>query len=467
MADGCSRASSRSATRPSLADLDPIYKQLLDDPVTAVVSVTGGDGRSNLTPVWFDYEDEKVLLNLATHRKKVDWLRKNPQLTFLLMNPANAYHWLSIKCTVAREISEDDPERGPAGHRPAEQDLHQVHRQHRALRAARPVHRRAPGPVRAGRGPDRDLREAVTLRVAVVGGSLGGLTAALVLADAGCDVVVHERSPTTLEARGAGIAVLDETVRWFAEKTALPPDELCSSTEHIRFLDPAGDVLHDRRHRYRFSSWNTIYRALLAGFPAERYRLDHEVTGLRPGTDTVELALRDGTTAAADLVVAADGISSTTRAALLPEVAPCYSGYVAWRGTMPESELAPSTFAALADAITYQVLPDSHVLAYPIPGPDGALEPGRRLMNFVWYRNVAAGESLRPAADRPRRPGPAGVAAAGRRPGRGRRPAAGRRQGAAGAGARRGGDRRRGAVRAGGVRHRGAAHGVRPGLPDR
>ena len=234
----------------------------------------------------------------------------------------------------------------------------------------------------------------MTLQVAVVGGSLGGLTAALVLADAGCDVVVHERSPSTLEARGAGIAVLDETVRWFAEKTTLPPDELCSSTEHIRFLDPAGDVLHDRRHRYRFSSWNTIYRALLARFPAERYRLDHEVTGLRPGTDTVELGLHDATTATADLVVAADGISSTTRAALLPEVAPCYSGYVAWRGTMPESELAPSTFAALADALTYQVLPDSHALAYPIPGPDGALEPGRRLMNFVWYRNVAAGESL-------------------------------------------------------------------------
>ena len=96
----------------SLADLDPVYTQLLDDPVTAIVAVTGGDGRANLTPVWFDYEGELVLLNLATHRKKVDWLRKDPQATFLLMNPANAYHWLSIKCTVAREVSEDDPEEG-------------------------------------------------------------------------------------------------------------------------------------------------------------------------------------------------------------------------------------------------------------------------------------------------------------------------------------------------------------------
>lgn len=228
-------------------------------------------------------------------------------------------------------------------------------------------------------------------RVAVVGGSLGGLTAALVLADIGSDVVVHERSATTLEARGAGIAVLDETVRWFAEKTSASPDELCSATHHIRFVEAAGTVVHDRAHRYRFSSWNTIYRALLAELPPGRYRLGEEVAALHQHDDGVELALRSGERRRADLVVCADGISSATRAELLPDVAPAYSGYVAWRGTMPEDELSAATFAALADAITYQVLPDSHILVYPIPGPSGSLLPGERLMNFVWYRNVAAG----------------------------------------------------------------------------
>ena len=97
----------------TLDDLDPIYKRLIDEPVTAVVAVIGDTGRANLTPVWFDYEGNTVLLNLATHRKKVDWLRKRPEATFLLMNPENAYHWLSIKATVTREVSEDDPEEGP------------------------------------------------------------------------------------------------------------------------------------------------------------------------------------------------------------------------------------------------------------------------------------------------------------------------------------------------------------------
>jgi hypothetical protein len=53
-----------------------------------------------------------VLLNLAHHRKKVEWLRATPHATFLLMNPQNAYHWVSIKTTVSREIAEDDPREG-------------------------------------------------------------------------------------------------------------------------------------------------------------------------------------------------------------------------------------------------------------------------------------------------------------------------------------------------------------------
>jgi PPOX class probable F420-dependent enzyme len=96
----------------SLADLDPTYKQLMDKPVTAVFAVTGGDGRPNLTPMWFDYEGDTVLVNVASHRKKVQWIRANPQMTILLMNPENPYHWMSIKCHVVREVSEDDPTEG-------------------------------------------------------------------------------------------------------------------------------------------------------------------------------------------------------------------------------------------------------------------------------------------------------------------------------------------------------------------
>jgi PPOX class probable F420-dependent enzyme len=92
-----------------LQDLDSIYKSLLDRPVVMVLSTIGPDGRAGLTPMWFDYEGDKVLINTASHRPKCDWIRKNPKLTLLLLNPDNPYHWVQIKCTVEKEERESDP----------------------------------------------------------------------------------------------------------------------------------------------------------------------------------------------------------------------------------------------------------------------------------------------------------------------------------------------------------------------
>jgi len=96
----------------SISELDETYKQLMDKPIPVVMAVMGGDGRPNLTPMWFDYEGDKVLVNVAEHRKKTDWIRKTPQITLLLLNPANMYHWMSLKVTVERELHEDDPNEG-------------------------------------------------------------------------------------------------------------------------------------------------------------------------------------------------------------------------------------------------------------------------------------------------------------------------------------------------------------------
>jgi 2,6-dihydroxypyridine 3-monooxygenase len=226
-------------------------------------------------------------------------------------------------------------------------------------------------------------------RVAVVGGSLGGLTTALVLRDIDCDVVVYERSSSALEARGAGIAVLDETLRYPVERQGVPAEEFCSSTDWIRFLSRDGTIRHEQRHRYRFSSWNAVYRTLLEGFGTDRYVLGREVSSFRTDGDGVCVEFSGGGRTLVDLLVCADGISSPSRRALFPEVAPAYAGYVAWRGVVPERELGAETHRALRDALTYQLLPDSHILVYPIPGLDGAVDEGRRLINMVWYRNVA------------------------------------------------------------------------------
>jgi 2,6-dihydroxypyridine 3-monooxygenase len=231
-------------------------------------------------------------------------------------------------------------------------------------------------------------------RVVVMGGSLGGLTAALLLGDAGCDVHVYERSRRPLMGRGVGIVVHPATIRYLAERSDCDVRELTSPARWVRYLDCSGAVAHESPSRFRFTSYFALYRELLACMEWDRYHLGGEVVGFDQDVDGVTVHLADRPSRRCELLVCADGIDSTARRLLLPDVGRGYTGYVAWRGAVIEAELTPESFECLHGAITYFVMPSSHILAYPIPSIAGETEPGRRYTNWVWYRNVAADDEL-------------------------------------------------------------------------
>ncbi len=232
------------------------------------------------------------------------------------------------------------------------------------------------------------------MKVAVVGGSIGGLTTALVLRDAGHDVSVYERLPTVLEGRGAGIVLQPDTVRWFETRSAKSVDDVSTSATRLRYLGAGDEVVYEEPGSYRFTSWNTIYQPLLDDLGMARYHLGEHFVGLDQDADGVDLRFASGRRERVDLAVFADGIGSTARRRLLPDVEPSYAGYIGWRGTVPESEVSPGTLELLLDALSYTVTADSHMNIYPIPGAHGELTPGQRRINYVWYRNVAAGPAL-------------------------------------------------------------------------
>jgi 2,6-dihydroxypyridine 3-monooxygenase len=232
------------------------------------------------------------------------------------------------------------------------------------------------------------------MRAAIVGGSLGGLTAALLLRDLGVEVDVYERSPAELVQRGAGIVFLPDARRYLVERAGVDLDRISVCSSHIRYRDRRGEVLYDGEHHYRFSSWYTVYRQLLARFDRRRYHLGHEMTDWVERGDEVEVRFANHERQRANLLVCADGVNSTARARLLPKVQPAYAGYVAWRGMVPEASLDAQTRETCGDAITYYVYANSQFLVYPIPGQDDSVAPGERLINWVWYRNYLAGSDL-------------------------------------------------------------------------
>jgi 2,6-dihydroxypyridine 3-monooxygenase len=231
-------------------------------------------------------------------------------------------------------------------------------------------------------------------RALVVGGSIGGLTTALLLRRLGFDVSVYERTPADLDGRGGGIVLHPETVRWFTECSDQHPEQVSTSTHHVQYLDARNAVVHTEPLAWTFTSWDAFHRALLADFGADQYHLGECATEFGQDADRVEVRFASGRRERADLAVFADGIGSVNRRRFCPGTGLVYAGYVGWRGTVPESRLSAETFELLHDAITYSFAPHTHLVAYPIPSPGGGLAVGQRLMNFVWYRNVAPGDEL-------------------------------------------------------------------------
>ena len=145
-------------------------------------------------------------------------------------------------------------------------------------------------------------------RVAVVGGSIGGLTAALLLRDLGFEVNVYERTPEELDGRGGGIVLQPEMFRWFKERSDRRPDQLSTISRYLRCLGPGNEIAYEEPNEWRFTSWGTMYRALLADFGRDRYHLGESFVGIDQAEDGVTLRFCSGRVEKAALVVFADGI---------------------------------------------------------------------------------------------------------------------------------------------------------------
>lgn len=232
-------------------------------------------------------------------------------------------------------------------------------------------------------------------RIAVIGGSIAGLTAANVLRDAGCDVDVYERSSTFLSGFGTGIVVQPELVRYLLERTSTTLDDISVPSHEMRYFDAAtGDSKGEVDARWRFTAYNAVYQKLLDAFGTARYHLDKELVGVEPGLEQSTATFADGTEVTADLLVCADGGGSVARSQLLDK-RPEYAGYVTWRGMVDEADVSQETWDFFQDAFTYGLLPDGHIIAYPISHVSSQGEvTGDTRLNFQWYWNVEPGDEL-------------------------------------------------------------------------
>jgi len=232
-------------------------------------------------------------------------------------------------------------------------------------------------------------------RALVIGGSFGGLFAANLLLRAGWEVEVFERVGAALAGRGAGIVTHDELFRAM-ERCGITIDQTIGVEATSRLtLDRAGNVIGaEFPLRQVLTAWGRMYRLLRDAFAAGRYHFDKSLERIEQDDTGVTACFADGTRAAGDLLIGADGIRSTVRAQYLPQARPIYAGYVAWRGLIDEGVLSAYAQRSLFGRMGFCLPPGEQMLGYLVAGPRNTTTAGERRYNFVWYRPADAMREL-------------------------------------------------------------------------
>ncbi len=216
------------------------------------------------------------------------------------------------------------------------------------------------------------------IRIAVVGGGIGGLTLALALRRRGMEAEVFEQAPELAEI-GAAVALSANATRELRRLGVLDA-VAAASTEPTELIYrdwrdgrrvAAHPVRKDSRYRERFGApyfgihRADLQRALSGALGGAGLHLGHRLADVADEGDAVGVEFTNGRSGRFDLVVGADGVRSMVRRFVAGDEGTTYSGTSAFRGIVPADRL-PSL--PDPEAIQFWMGPNAHLLHYAIGG---------------------------------------------------------------------------------------------------
>ena len=210
-------------------------------------------------------------------------------------------------------------------------------------------------------------------RIAIIGGGIGGLAAALALERRGAEVVVCEQSPVHSEI-GAGLNLTPNAVKAFRALGIEDRIEAIGSGSEfmaIRSWRSGRFISRTRRGDFPkvFGAPNlTVHRAdllnvLRGALKTTDIRLGMRCVAVDGGDRSAAVRFADGSTLEADIVVGADGIHSAVRKSLFGADRPRFTGCICWRGMAPAAAVPRDI--NIADG-TMWMGPHGHVVHYPV-----------------------------------------------------------------------------------------------------
>ena len=210
---------------------------------------------------------------------------------------------------------------------------------------------------------------------------IGGLFAANALLAHDIPAAVYEQAPAIGEV-GAGVFLTPNSVRHL-QRVGLGPEVEESGARvgsESRYFRHDGAPIAPVQVT-NSSGWNAtfgMHRAdlvdmLANALPAGTVHTGHRCTGFEQDGGIARVSFANGSSAEADLVIAADGIHSELRAAVHPSSEPVFSGSVAYRGLVPRARVPHWP----TDRWQMWLGKGRHFLAFPVRSG--------RLINYVGF----------------------------------------------------------------------------------
>ena len=216
-------------------------------------------------------------------------------------------------------------------------------------------------------------KEKSELRVAIIGGGIGGAAAAVALRKQGIRVEIYEQASVLAEV-GAGIGMRPPTIQLFKDWGIFEQIEKKScQSDYMEIMAGDGEViikenwpvLTDKRE----DNWaRLIHRAdllstLLDQIPSESIHLKHRCQSIIQHENYAEVHFENGHSIEVDLVIAADGIRSLIRSNLISADEPIYSGFHAYRTVVSEED----SFGMVSNENSLRIYVDGQVQVYLLP----------------------------------------------------------------------------------------------------
>jgi salicylate hydroxylase len=221
---------------------------------------------------------------------------------------------------------------------------------------------------------------AASRTIIVAGAGIGGLTASLALAREGFRVIILEKAER-LEEAGAGLQLSPNASRVLIDlglkprlSRAVTPEAVClmnarNGSEIARLsLDAATSGAGAPYWVVHRADLQAALRDEVASRSDIDLRLGCQFEDVSSHAKGLTVIQRSGAVRQEELALAligADGIWSTVRHHLLPNVQPRFSGLIAWRGTLDTTQL-PREYASRR--VQLWMGPHAHLVAYPISG---------------------------------------------------------------------------------------------------